>query len=546
MALAAGPVSSVAVVACLLVSVGFGGWRGATLPTSPAEKVPTHQSIDAEVKQQRLRLPDGGLWTPRRAAFFRKTDQHCLRTAVELLPQPAQEQQHTAALHMRLPDSKLWTPHRAVFFRKTNQQCLKPAVEFLLQPAQEQQQDLASVTANEPKDFEDTPNPPAPGFTQANHLSHSFVDHLPGWGSIVPAEVGGSLHQLLPVPSEQLATALALACIVDLLLLLLGCWFCLRRRRSNTVDSSRCSDEAEEIQKPSKAGKDAGEDEARLLLQLLPSPNRLRRPSELHAAGDEAAEGGASPRSQGEPEPESSLELMGPDGAMEPFQDAVPEQKAAVLRRGSGEFAEVMRRCREGCNTWESVPDDSTADISDVGGAMPLGSGAASAASEFHVTGSPAVRRGSSDLREVMRQRRQVCEEFTSATLDSMADTTALEQAAAPGHDMAAPVQKDMAIAENPPTASAPSSIFRGKDDFVKIMKKRRESCSELRVLVNSPEADAPDTALGAPSQNDDARATTKAGELAMTPPSDPQARNGKELRSTWHGTDVARRQLHY
>merc|ERR1739838_781943 len=137
----------------------------------------------------------------------------------------------------------------------------------------------------------------------------------------MPADLAGSLHQLLPVPVRQLATALALAWMVDISMVLLGCcWFCFRRRHSSTVDSSRCSDTAEDIQKPSKAGKDAGEDEARLRLQLMPSPSRLRRSSEPLAAA-KAAEDETSPRSQGEPEPESSLELLGPDGTMEPFQE---------------------------------------------------------------------------------------------------------------------------------------------------------------------------------------------------------------------------------
>jgi len=534
MVLAVGPTSSVAVVVCLLASVGFGGWHRATLPTPPTEKVPLHTSIDVADK------PDS---VPAAAASkYAKVKQ--------------QLQQHIARPHMRLPDGKLWTPHRAAFSRKTGQQCLRPAVELLLQPAQEQQQDLAGVTANEQDDFKDTPNSPAPGFTQANRLSQSFVDHLYAWGSTVPADVGGSFRQLLPVPFQQMATTWAFAWIVGTPLVLLGCWFCFRRRRSSTVDSSRCSDDAEEIRKPSKAGKGAGEAEARLMLQLMPSPSRVRKSSERPAAG-KAAVDETSPQSEGEPEPESSLELLGPDGTMEPFQEAGPEQKVAVIRRGSGELAEVMRRCREGCTTWGSAPDDAAADSSDSGCGTPVGSGAVSTA-EFHVTSSPAVRRGSSDLREVMRQRRQVCEEFESAPLDSTADTTALMQAVprpvqkdmtiaeSPLTASPVPVQKDVTIAENPLTASPQAPSFRGKDDFVKVMQKRRESCTEFRMQANWPEADALDTALEAPSQNDAAHATTKAGELAMTPPSAPLTQNGKELRSTSDDEDVARRQLHY
>jgi hypothetical protein len=242
---------------------------------------------------------------------------------------------------------------------------------------------------------------------------------------------------------------LALAWIVDLLLVFpvcFTCWFCWRRRHGSTVDSSRCSDDAEEIQRAGKAGKDTDGDAARSMLQLMPSPSRRRRPSGVSAT-DKLVEDETTPRSQeasmsrGEPEPESSLEQAGPDGTMGPFEEAEPEQKAVVIRRNSCDLVEVMRQRREVCNTWESDPDCSTADTgateTEVGGvtptATPTASGAAST-SAFHVTTSPKLRLESSDLAEVMRQRRQVCQEFNSESPDSAADTTGLlQEAAVPG-----------------------------------------------------------------------------------------------------------------
>jgi hypothetical protein len=230
---------------------------------------------------------------------------------------------------------------------------------------------------------------------------------------------------------------------------------------------------------------------------------------------------------------------------MEPYQEEEPE-KVTVVRRSSCDLAEVMRQRREVCNTWESAPDDCTAntshraDLSEGGGATPTG--AVSTSAQFHVASSPKVLRGSGDLRDLMRKRKEVCKEFESAPIDSTADTTALsEEAAVPGH-----VQKDMTTAESPATASPTAPAFRGRDDFLKVMQKRRESCTEFRLQANSPEADIVDVTLEAPPQNDDVRPTTQADELAMTPPSAPSTRNDKELHSTSQGQDTACRQLQY
>jgi len=116
MAVAIGPTSSVAVVACLLASVGFQGWR--RVP----ESVPSFAtSEDAEVKQP----------------------------------------QDVARSSLRLPDGRLWTPLGAAFFRETGQQC----------PSH------AEVKQRLPQHL------PTPGFTQANRLSQSFVEHLSGCGN---------------------------------------------------------------------------------------------------------------------------------------------------------------------------------------------------------------------------------------------------------------------------------------------------------------------------------------------------------------------------
>ena len=322
MAYAVGPTTSVAVVACLLASVGFGGWRRATPSVSLTDKVPQHQPIDDADK------PNSVL-----SAIANEDVQ-----ARQELPQ------HVARPRMRLPDGGFWTPHRAMLFRKTVQQCTRPAIEFLPnsprallpQSAQEQQQDVAGVTADEQNDSQDTPNTPAPGFAQANRLSQAFVDNLSAWSSTDSADKGGSWFQLMPAPFQQMATIIALAWIVDLLLVLpicFGCWFYLRHPHRRAMDSSRCSDDSEEIQKCGKAGKDADDEDARPMLQFLPSPSRRRKPagvSSMHKLVEAAIgrEDETTPRSQeasvswGEPEPESSLELLGTNSAMEPFDEA--------------------------------------------------------------------------------------------------------------------------------------------------------------------------------------------------------------------------------
>mmetsp|Transcript_23401 Transcript_23401/g.44887 ORF Transcript_23401/g.44887 Transcript_23401/m.44887 type:complete len:506 (+) Transcript_23401:37-1554(+) len=503
MALAIGPTSSVAVVACLLATVGFGGWRRATLPAPPAEKVPLYQPIDvadrpdlvpsvtankdAQVKQlpqhvtrPRIRLQDGSLWTPQRAAFFRKSGQHCFKPTASKDAQVKQLPQHGTPLRMRLQDGRLCTRKKTACFRKTGRQCFKPTAELLPSPAQRhmsqpvQEQEVAHDKGDAAKDVAGATAIGQEEFQESN-----------------------SLRKLV-------AGSLALAWIIDLLLVLpvcFGCWLCLRRRHISI-------EEIQQASKAAKAGEVADEDTAKSMLRSVPSPSRQRMHSQVSATDKvvEAASGcedEATPRSQeasvsrGEPEPESSLELLGTNSAMEPFDEAEPEQKApfeeaepeqraAVIRRNSCDLAEVMRQRREVCNTWESAPDGSTADTgaieSEAGGVTPAGSGAASTL-EFPVTSSPKVRRLSVDLAEVMRQRRHVCTEFESAPLDSTADTTALQQ--------------------------------------------------EVAVLGPSPQQ--------APHQHHEACTATRAGELVMTPPAT-QPQNGEELRST--SEDVARRQM--
>jgi len=267
MALAMGPTSSVAVVACLLATVGFGGWRRAMLPAPLAEKVPLHQATDV------ADTPD---LVPSASASQ--------DAQVKQLPQ------HVTRPRMRLQDGRLWTPKRAAFFRKTGWQCPKPTAELLLQPAQrhpsqpvrEQQaahgkgdvaKDVACVTAIGQKEPQEGNGPCklsntsivavlAQAVEGATNLSkrHLASAMLAAGGSGIATfqEVAGSLALLLVLP---------VCC---------GCWFCLRRRQIST-------EEIQQASKAAKVGKVADKDTAKSMLQSVPSPSRQRTQSQLFA-----------------------------------------------------------------------------------------------------------------------------------------------------------------------------------------------------------------------------------------------------------------------
>mmetsp|Transcript_59572 Transcript_59572/g.118070 ORF Transcript_59572/g.118070 Transcript_59572/m.118070 type:complete len:262 (-) Transcript_59572:125-910(-) len=232
MALAIGPTSSVAVVACLLATVGFGGWRRAMLPAPLAEKVPLHQATDV------ADTPD---LVPSASASQ--------DAQVKQLPQ------HVTRPRMRLQDGRLCTRKKTACFRKTGRQCFKPTAELLPSPAQRhmsqpvQEQEVAHDKGDAAKDVAGATAIGQEEFQESN-----------------------SLRKLV-------AGSLALAWIIDLLLVLpvcFGCWLCLRRRHISI-------EEIQQASKAAKVGKVADKDTAKSMLQSVPSPSRQRTQSQLFA-----------------------------------------------------------------------------------------------------------------------------------------------------------------------------------------------------------------------------------------------------------------------
>jgi len=149
---------------------------------------------------------------------------------------------------------------------------------------------------------------------------------------------------------------------------------------------------------------------------------------------------------------------------VEPEPEVATARTSLVLRRDSGDLAKVMRQRRKSCEAWESAPCSSTADTS-----------AAHAPPELRAaeTVLPSTRWDSSDLMEVMRQRREGCKEWESAPNSSTADILASH---APTDDQILPVQYG--------PAASPMRRRRNAD-FADVMRQRRESCGHE--MLQSP-----------------------------------------------------------